>query len=286
MNEPTGFQPDLGTDRAPVRGLAHERETNPTVGVASVVTEELRGASVCGQDHVEVAVAVDVGIGAASADDRSEQVGAGGRFSDQGVQPPPLRAGVPEKLGGLGVGFAGLDLGDVAFEVAVGREQVKPPVEVVVEEEEAELERRLRRRAEAVDVGEVGELEPFRRVGHVERHHLIGEVADGHGERAVIFEVGAVDSHRASGRSRLVERDPARNAHLLEFAAAEIVKEEVRHGVVGHDQVDQAIAIDVVRRDAERLGHGGLQVRGADLDARPFTDVGERTAVVSKQRTE
>ena len=109
--------------------------------------------------------------------------------------------GVPEELRRLLVGLAGLDLGDLGLEVAVGREQVEPAVEVVVEEEQAELQRRLGRGTEAVEVGQVGELEARRLVGDVEGGHLVGEVADGQAERAVVLEVGPVDAHRRRGAS-------------------------------------------------------------------------------------
>ena len=65
--------------------------------------------------------------------------------------------------------------------------------------------------------------------------------------------------------------------------AAEVVEEEVGDRVVGHRQVDQAVAVDVVRRDAERLGQRGLQVGRADLDARRLADVGEPAAVVAEE---
>ena len=64
-------------------------------------------------------------------------------------------------------------------------------------------------------------------------------------------------------------------ADLLEFALAQVVEEEVLHGVVGHRDVDQAVAVDVVRGDPQRLGQRDLQVGRADLDARLLADVGE-----------
>ena len=167
--------------------------------------------------------------------------------------------------------------------MAVGREQVEPAVEVVVEEEEAELQRRLRRRPQAVEVGQVGELEARRLVADVEGGHLVGEVADGQAEPLVVAEAGPVDAHAAAGRARLVERDAGEDRHLLELALAQVVEEEVLHRVVGHGDVDQAVAVDVERGDAQRLGQRGLQVGRADLDAGLLADVGEPAAVVAQQ---
>ena len=134
--------------------------------VAAVVAEEAGGAAVGGEDDVEVAVAVDVGVGAAAADDRAEQVGAGGLGADEGEQRRRTSGRCSRRAGPTGRRSRDAwTLRDVALQVAVGREQVEPAVEVVVEEEEAELQRRLGRGAEAVDVGQVGELQPLRVVG-------------------------------------------------------------------------------------------------------------------------
>ncbi len=78
----------------------------------------------------------------------------------------------------------------------LAEEQVLAAVEVVVEEEQAELQRRLGRGAQAVDVRQVGELEAGRVVDDVQGRHLVGEVGDGQAERAVALEVGPVDAHR------------------------------------------------------------------------------------------
>ena len=60
-------------------------------------------------------------------------------------------------------------------------------------------------------------------------------------------------------------------------------KRKFWHRVVGHGEVDQAVAVDVERGDAERLGHRDLQVGRPDLDARLLADVGELAAVVAQQ---
>ena len=74
-----GLELDLGADGVAVGGLAvaGELEANPVVLVAAVVAEEAGRAVVDGDDDVEVAVAVDVGVGRSAADDRLEEVGTG-----------------------------------------------------------------------------------------------------------------------------------------------------------------------------------------------------------------
>ena len=47
---------------------------------------------------------------------------------------------IPKQLRRLTILLARLNLGDLLFEMAVRCEQIEPPVEIVVEEEQAELE--------------------------------------------------------------------------------------------------------------------------------------------------
>ena len=130
--------PNGGAEGRRVAGLAREADMQPMVAGLLVVAQQ-HGRSPGRREHqVEVAVAVDVRRGAAASHDRLEEVGAGG-FGADGLEPRV--AGVPEQLGGLTVPLPMLDLGDLLLEVAVDREQVETPVEVVVEEQDADLER-------------------------------------------------------------------------------------------------------------------------------------------------
>ena len=52
-------------------------------------------------------------------------------------------------------------------------------------------------------------------------------------------------------------------------AAAQVVEEEVGDRVVGDDQVDQAVAVDVDGATPSDLATGALLVGRADVDARP-----------------
>ena len=79
------------------------------------------------------------------------------------TKPAAVRAGIPEELRGLRVGLAFLNLADLLLEVAIGGEQIQPAIEIVVEEEHAELQeaagwpgRRLREIASSVKVSGCG----------------------------------------------------------------------------------------------------------------------------------
>ncbi len=52
-----------------------------------------------------------------------------------------------------------------------------------------------------------------------------------------------------------VEADARRRPDLLERAVAAVVEQEVLHRVVGDDDVERAVVVDVDEHDAERLAH-------------------------------
>ena len=95
---------------------------------------------------------------------------------------------------------------------------------------------------------------PERRLLDEERRHLVGEVADGHRRRAVVADLGDVDAHPGSGVAVAVVGDPQGGADFLEAAVAAVAEGEVAHRVVGDDQVEAAILVEVGEGHAERLG--------------------------------
>ena len=101
------------------------------------------------EHHVEVAVAVNVGKGRTAPDDGFEQVRTG-LFRRNGDKASAiLVAGVPKQLGRLRVGLARLDFADFLLQMPVGREQVQPAVQIVIEEEQTKLEKPPAVRADA-----------------------------------------------------------------------------------------------------------------------------------------
>ena len=183
----------------------------------------------------------------------------------------------------LFIGLAGLDLGNLRLEVAVGGEQVEASIQVIVEEEEAEFERRLGRGTEPVQVGQVRELEHRRLVAHIQGRHLVREVADGQPQSLVVLELSPVDTHTASGRTRLVEGHSRHDRDLFELPATFVVEQEILDRVVGHGDVDEAIAVDVIGGHAQRFPHRHLQIGRADLDSGRLADVRESPSVVTQE---
>ena len=163
--------------------------------------------------------------------------------------------------------------------MAVGSEDVETAIEIDIGEEDAEGQLLTRLGAEAVGHGIVLELHlaPLR---DIERVHLVGEVADDNPDFVVVAEAGDVDPHRAAGLPFDVVGDTGEVAHLLKHTVARVAEEEVLHGVVGDDDIERPITVEIVKRQPERLPHrhagGGI----ADTDRRVRGRIGESPRAV------
>ena len=110
------------------------------------------------EHNVGVPIPVHVGKRRAAADDRFKNVRATFlRWSGHETASPATAARVPEQLRGLAVVLARLHFFDVRFDVPVGRQQIEPAVQIVVEEKYAERERLTAGRADASRDGFIGE---------------------------------------------------------------------------------------------------------------------------------
>lgn len=108
-----------------VRCPVLQPKPEPEVPSLLIVSEQPGAAVDPGEDNVRVAVAVDVGVGGASADKGVVEVaGALVCYLDEPCwssgSTVRARTGVPEELRGLTVGLGGVDLLDVGLDVAVG----------------------------------------------------------------------------------------------------------------------------------------------------------------------
>src|SRR3954454_6953598 len=102
------FDADDGADAVAIRLRAHGADGEPVIAIAAVIAEKVGGAVVGGDEQVEVAVMVDVGVGGAASDDGAAEFGGHGRG---GVFEFAF-AGVAEEERGLPVLDLGLDASD------------------------------------------------------------------------------------------------------------------------------------------------------------------------------
>src|SRR5205814_6835823 len=105
-----------------------------------------------------------------------------------------------------GIADALLYMLDLVFNVAIGDKNIRPAVVVVIEEEASEAERDQRGTADFGLRSFVDEESVAFVV--IERHHLIGEVADDHAGLAGAVVIGSVDTHAGAGDSIFAKRDP------------------------------------------------------------------------------
>src|SRR5829696_6874193 len=111
------------------------------VVISKIVPQEEWSAAGLGEDHIHVAIAVDISKGRTAANHRLEKVSACFVLRHRDKRFASVNAGVPEKLGGLRVLLARLHFPDLLFEVSVRGEEIEPAVEIVVEEENPELQK-------------------------------------------------------------------------------------------------------------------------------------------------
>jgi hypothetical protein len=143
--------------------------------------------------------------------------------------------------------------------VAVGGEHVEAAVEIGVEKEEAKLQGLAGDRADAGGDGIIAEVQGAA-FADVEGAHFVGKIAHGDGEGAVIAEISGIYTHSATSLAGCVKSHARHGADFLEFAVAFVVEDEILNGIVGDDEVDQAVAIDVDGANA-RLWPGLLVAR-------------------------
>src|SRR5438552_11097913 len=108
--------------------------------------------------------------------------------------------------------------------MAVGRQQVEPTVQVVVEEENAEGERLAAGRADTLPDGLIGEGQRVA-LRNVKGGHLVGEVADGDAEGVVFLKPARVNAHRPARAAVVVESNTGDRADFLEGAVMLVVQE-------------------------------------------------------------
>ena len=155
---------------------------------------------------------------------------------------------------GLGIAQAGSGVEgfEIVQDMAAGDVDVEIPVKIVVKEAGAEAERIKGRLSQAASQRVVIK-EPIA-LSEEERVGLLGKVGQEVVLQAISVDVAAVDPHAGLGAAGGVEGDAGLERRVFELAAAKIAPEEVRNRVVGDEEIDVAVGIEVGWQDAEALG--------------------------------
>src|SRR6185437_12436463 len=117
-------------------------------------------------------------------------------------------------------------------------------VQVVVEEDHAELEQQPAGRADAFGDRFVGKQQRLV-LRHVQGGHFIGKIADRDPDSVVVAVAGCVDAHGSPRIAVIVESQAGGGANLFEGAVMLVVKHKVLHGVIGHNQVHPAVSVQI-----------------------------------------
>ena len=161
-----------------------------------------------------------------------------------GVDQLALRVAQPEP-GGHGVGQSR----PAVVDVAVGGDEVEPAVVVGVEERHAEPQQIPAGRGQP-DLGGVVEVEAL--AGVAEQRGPLGvEVRDGQVHPAVAVLVAEGHPHPRLERPRTVGRDARGGGDLLEPHPAQVAEVEIRRRVVGDEEVDPPVVVEVAGDHAE-----------------------------------
>ncbi len=143
---------------------------------------------------------------------------------------------------------------------AVDRHQVEDAVAVGVDEAGAEAVGLEGRHPEAGGHGDV--LEEAGAVVLVEGVGLAREVGHEEVEVAVAVVVARVDAHRRLGEAVGIQRAAGEQGLVAEGAVALVEPQLVGRAVVGHVEVDPAVAVEVGGHRAQGLAVDGGQARG------------------------
>ena len=131
--------------------------------------------------------------------------------------------------------------------MAVGHGQVEVPVLVEIRQDHPPPRGRHRVHGQARLAGPV--LEEDRAVGTPvpppERGVLAEEVGDDHVLEPVAVVVAACHPHVGLDLPLPVDGDPPGRGHVLERAVMPVAPEGIGLGVVGHEDVDPAVAVEV-----------------------------------------
>src|SRR5215469_3491033 len=248
----TRAQADHRTDAVAI-GFGSDQLNAETVIGASLVVIKVGRACVRGEEEIEEAVVIDIGVSRRAGDFRRGErlahlVGDFGKFSAPEVA---------KKVGRFGVADALLYAFDFVFDVTVSDEDVGPAIVVVIKEETGEAEG---------DEGVASDFGLRRFVDEqavalvvIERNHLVGEVADQNTRVAAAVVVGGIGAHARTGDSVFAEADAGGDPTLLKGSVLLVDVELVGLGVVGDQNVRPAVGVVVENRDAEAFRGGIVQ---------------------------
>src|SRR5271156_3573807 len=154
----------------------------------------------------------------------------------------------------LGITHAILNLLDPCLNVAVGDKNIRPAIQIVIEEKTAEAESEQARTANAGRRGFVHEESILLVV--IKRSHLIGKIGDQQARKYAAIVIRSIHSHARARNPVLAERHARSYALLGESSVAIVDIKFIWLLVVDEENVRPTVLIRVQNFNAEPLRSG------------------------------
>src|SRR5712671_8164325 len=154
----------------------------------------------------------------------------------------------------LGVAHAFLHSFDLIFNMPIGDEDIRPAIIVIIEKKASEAQRDQSGPSNFGLRGLVHKKSAAFIV--VERHHLVGEVADDDAGMAAAVVVGGVHAHAGARHAIFAESYTSGDSALFEGAIFFIEVEFVGLSVIGNQDVGPAVTVVIEDGDAQAFRSG------------------------------
>src|SRR6185437_3693158 len=223
-------------------------------------------------DHVDVPIIGEVAKRRTPAcDDVSQTASRGGwNFLEFGAIE------IAEKLRPLRPGGAPILQVHLRIDVSIDDENVEQAVVVEVEEAGSPGQKRDSSVAQPGLIGHIGKISAP--VILIESLVIVGKSCGEKIDFAVAVVISDADSHGRLLASIFAERESRSITHIFKRAVMPVAIQEVRRGIVGHQQVHPAVVIDIHKGSGQTVVAVGIR------DARLHADVGKGAiAVVVEQ---
>ena len=210
---------------------------------SGIVAQQHRGSIVHGNQDIHGTVVIEVSEG-----QTSRRKLPGENRSAVCADVLQARTRVLKKQHGLAVGDPRIDFVDEIVRMAVGDQQVEVAVVIVVEKLQTPAAHRLRGPG---NTGRSGDI--FKRlVVFVVIHpiELVIQIRHKKIHPSILGQISGIHSHARPRFSSLPVRHSRREADLFETPSGAIGEKEIRGSVVGDEEIEEAVVVDVRGDDA------------------------------------
>src|SRR5207302_489908 len=234
------------------------------VQIAAVVPEYVCLLSNVADNHINVAVIVDVTKGGAASSPGLLKYLASAHFFEMAglVMNQERRLQISQVASGLL---------DRIHDMRLGNEKILPAVVVIIEKTRTPARKRQARSAQTRAVRHVPEC-----AGSVvvEQHvALVGKLRHHNVRQAVIIEVAEVRAHARKGLPVLVVAHSGQQSHFRESAIPVVVVQEALHRVIGHKDIGETVAVVIGKTHSQALA---VRIRYTGFGG----DIGERAVAI------